>query len=538
MQTQTIASEGQPKRGNVDDPEYDHFLAQLNKRFQATVDGGNVPLFTTDAAGLYEAYLDSFPTEERQFHNCHACKHFIERYGSLVTIADGVTEPAIWRTEETPPLYAAAVSAMHRLTRRAKVTGVFISSLAVWGQPETGVWRHFAVFPPAAMVMKKRLTQTAGQAMAEKLEDHGQVMRALAEFTPATLDQALTLLKSEALYRSEKVLGQAHWLRELHAACDANPGRRTNIVWLHVATAPAGFCHPRSSMIGTLLEDIAAGIDFGDVSRKFAAKMHPLQYQRPQAAPSSGNIAHAEKVIAQLGAAGSLARRFARIEEIEALWSATKTEPAKTDGVFSHLKPKEQQASPSLVAAAGAITWEKFQRTVLADAVRIEMQIPSLGNFAALVTAENPDAPPILQWDTDAQRNPVSWYLYNGGSSASQWGVTGGAWADVPAITLQPSSWFGAKLTHQGEGVHFLLVGAKDSRWQTSGNGLFPEILKAEFREIRSTLEAYSRREKIAGYEESTACGIKISKGQPCDVRLRVTLGNGTRAEYRIDRFD
>ena len=74
-------------------------------------------------------------------------------------------------------------------------------------------------------------------------------------------------------------------------------------------------------MIGTLLEDLATGMDFATVSARFAAKMHPLKYLRPQAAPRAGNIADAEKIVAKLGIARSLERRFARIDEIETLWT-------------------------------------------------------------------------------------------------------------------------------------------------------------------------------------------------------------------------
>jgi hypothetical protein len=62
-------------------------------------------------------------------------------------------------------------------------------------------------------------------------------------------------------------------------------------------------------MIGTLLEDIEEGLDFGDVSRKFASKMHPLQYQRPQAAPSVGNIEESEKIVAKLSTGEPMGER-------------------------------------------------------------------------------------------------------------------------------------------------------------------------------------------------------------------------------------
>jgi hypothetical protein len=540
MQTMTTEMGPRVKRGNNDDADYEHFLETVNRHFLAKVADGKTPLFKTDASGLWDAYLDSFPGEERQFHNCAACRHFIERYGRLVTIADdGSTAPALWDMADVPELYRGAFDKLGQIVRRAKVTTVFLSSLPVWGQPETGVWRHLALVPPASMLFKRART-TAGQAMAEKREDHGAVLRALVEFPLAAVDQALTLLKSDALYRSEKVLGQAQWLRDLHVAFEGAKGtRRTNVVWRAIALAPAGFCHPRSSMIGTLLEDIVAGLDFGDVSRKFAAKMSPLLYQRPQAAPSAGNIAQAEKVIAELGAAGSLARRYARLDEIETVWlPASHAEPASTGGVFGHLKPKDTQAVSPMTVPAQAITWEKFARAVLPEAKSLDLMAPSRGNFAALVTAENPEAPPMLQWDLPERRNPVSWYLYHGGSGAEQWGLRAGSWVRVNAVALQPSSWFGATLDHQGQGALFILEGAKDSRADSCGNALFPETMKAEFRGIRSTIESYSRGAKLGGVELASANGIKIGKADGAGAHVRVTLSNGTRVEYRIDRWD
>ncbi len=73
-------------------------------------------------------------------------------------------------------------------------------------------------------------------------------------------------------------------------------------------------------MIGTLLEDLTAGLPFAQIKAKFDAKMDALNYQRPAAAPAAGNIARAEKIIAKLKTEGSLDRRFARLDEIQKLW--------------------------------------------------------------------------------------------------------------------------------------------------------------------------------------------------------------------------
>lgn len=522
--------------GNHNDVEYDRFLKRMNDRFMSNCNGGETPLFTTDAEDLWAAYLDSFTDPvERQYHNCHCCRNFIEHFGSLATIGDdGLISSAIWNEDDAPDAYRAAVSAMAKAVRRAKVTGVFLSSEKMWGTPETGVWSHLAIKPAASMVFN-RATKTAGQAMAEKREDFKTVMHALNEFTQAHIETALTLLKTESLYRSEKVLGQAEWLHALHVARAAARGQgKSNAVWRAIATAPAGFCHPRSSMIGTLLEDIAAGKEFSEVSRAFAAKMHPLAYQRPQAAPTSGAIAAAEKVMQQLGAAGSLARRFARLDEVKALWRpATKTDEAPAGGVFGHIKPKGADAQ-SMNIPAQVMTWDKFSRTVLPTAERIEFLAPSHGSYTALVTAVNADAPQILQWDREDARNPVSWYFWHGGSSAASFSLRGGLFVEVDAITFQPSMWHGGN-EHHGAGVMFVLAGARESKQPSAC--LFPEIMKAEFRAIRSVIEAYSRGAKIEGMGQPHAAGYMLQKGSMWNAVMRVHVGS-RHIDYKLDRWE
>ena len=534
MSTQVSTSDAS---GNQHDDDYDAFLLRLDARFMANCERGAKPLFTTDVENLWELYLDSFvDPAERQHHNCHACRRFVERFGPLVTIgADGVTTPVMWHEDDAQVNTRPAMVAMVRAVRRAKVTGVFLSSDAVWGTPDTGVWRHMAVLPHPRM-MFGRATQTAGQAMAEKREDFKTVMNALNEFTLTHLETALTLLKSEALYRSEKVLGQAEWLHGLHVArATARGDGRANVVWLAIATAPAGFCHPRSSMIGTLLEDIAADKSFAEVSRAFAAKMHPLQYQRPQAAPTAGAIAAAEKVMQQLGAAGSLARRFARVDELQALWRPVpKKDAPTTGGVFGHLQPKGQSA-PVMDIPAQTMTWDKFQRTVLPTAERIEFLAPLSGSYTALVTAVNADAPPILQWDSAQTRNPVSWYMWMRGSTASSFGLRSGLFYEVSAVTLKPSMWNGG-CEHQGDGVIFVIADARESK--QAGAALFPEILKAEFHGIRSVIEAYSRSASIEGMDQPHAAGMLLSKDDK-SWSARVRVWNGGRSmDYKLDRWD
>jgi hypothetical protein len=428
---------------------------------------------------------------------------------------------------DVPELFQPSVAAMRETVDHAKVTGVFLSKDKTLGMPTTGEWTHLSAELLSAYA---GATRSASEAMAEKKADFVLLKQSMNEFPIKAINQAVLLLKADAFYRSEKVLWVAEWFKALHDACQNEKNRtlREGLIWRAVALAPPGYCHVKNTMIGTLLDDILSGADLEDVGRRFAAKMHPLQYQRPQVAPSAGNIERAEKLVEKLGIQASLDRRFARWDEVCKLWTPVETPKPTDGGVFSHLVPKGKTEIRT-DAPQVTITWRKFAETVLPDALSMECMVPSHGHFMAILTAQDPDAPPIIQWDNPEHRNPFSWYLYNGGSHASVWGLSPG-WCKVTGISLRPSMWYDEN-SHQGTGAIFLLDGAKDSH-KSQGNALFPETLKADLREVRSTIEAYSRKAEIFGYEDASACGMSYVGAV---VRVKSPLGV---ALYKIDRWD
>jgi hypothetical protein len=320
------------------------------------------PLFQTDADpdDLWIAYLDSIQEDRRQHYNCHCCRHFIQRYGGLVTIeANGRQRSALWAFQP-PQFFQQSVESLHSLVKKAKVTGVFLSPDATLGTVRTKEWTHLAARNPNPHANK---LHTAGQVAAEKLEDYKMLCRGLADYSRDALEQAVRVLKADAVYRSEKALGIAEWFLKLHTAIRDNPKAKRNLTWLAVATAPPGFCHVRSTMISTLLDDIVAGLPFDDIARRWKDKMHPLQYQRPTAAPKEGAIKQAEELVAKLGLERSLLRRYATLDDVLAkLWVPREPESSKTGGVFDHLRG---QKAAVIELPTTKITWEKFARTVL-----------------------------------------------------------------------------------------------------------------------------------------------------------------------------
>lgn len=528
------------------DGQFIHLADAARAHFERIFHAHGPSLFTVavERHELFETYLATLPEEARQEHNCSCCRDFLRQYGNLVAITkDGRQVSAMWNPDAAPELYRDAVALMARTVEGAKVTGVFISSEGMWGEPQAGGFSHFAVEPMTNQIYRRSVSSpmTARQKMAVKREDYRTLQRGLAEFSRDTVAQAITLLDADALSRGEKVIGPVRWLLNLiDATADKHGRAKENVTWLAVAGAPVGFCQPRSTMAGTLLEDIAAGMSFDEVRRRFESKMHPLRYQRPQAAPSAGNIQQAEKLVKELGIDRALQRRFARLDELKTIWRPT--EPAKPaaeskGGVFGHLQPKGAVTPAPMDMDATDITWVKFAKKVLPDAKQIEFLVNhNRANFTALLTAVHDDAPAIIQWDDENERNPFSHYVYNGGSSPEMWGLRAGEYVKVTGITPKPAKWAGEdKYPNQSNGVVLVLEGAVDSR--DAGLALFPEILKSGLHHVRSTIEAYSNSGKLEGRDEASACGMMIFADAKCAHVVRVTTSTGI-AKYRITSFD
>lgn len=519
----------------ADVDQFDIFMQAMNDRLQATLADTTIRIFRTDVDGLYDAYLNGLDESERQYHTCHCCRQFIQNFGGLATInVEGVKRPLLWDSRDAPDMYLKAASEMYVKVQGAKVTGPFYAKEAVLGTPVTGEWRHFAFRQPTHLIHKDRV-KTPYQAEAEKIEDYRTMSRALSELSLDTVNNALTIAQSETLQNSERIVGPAQWLAKLRKAWGDAKGRtRANVLWYAVTVAPPGFAHPRSSMIGTLLEDLGKGMPFAEVKARFDAKMHPLQYQRPSAPPSAGNIAASEKLVEQLGIANSLRRRHATFPEVKLLWNHLQKPPMTkaNTGVFDILKEttKVEHRLP-----AKAMSWEKFNALVLHKAEAINLVVGAGRNsYAGLLTAEDYDAPPILQWDTDELRNQVSWYLHSGGSTPASFNIPIGR-VKVKGVTLMPNMWNGG-YEHVGKGVMFLVEGAYERNAVSSC--LFPSFLKSELHSARSTIEAFSNRTKIAPQPDNGAAGLLLQNGTrtwQCEVEVLI---DGMWHVYKLDRWE
>ncbi len=518
---------------------YEALLTGIRRNFGKAVKDESTPMFTTEAPDLYSLFLENIPADARQHYNCNACRRFVNRFGSLVTVnpETGKQTTVMWGGQ-VPEFFRRAVKAMKAKVEGARITGVFVSDEKALGYAKTGVWTHMAVDMPPKLIYRGKV-DTAGQKEAQKNEDHSLLLACVRKYKVQDVESAVNLLRSGSLYQGEKILPMAEWFLETIRAAG---GKRinTNILWYRAATAPTGFCNIPASMVGTLLDDIAAGYGSDEIKRRFDEKMHPLKYQRPKADPSDGNVRRAEEIVAKMGLEPSLERRFARLDEVQAIWRPGEEKiSAFTGGVFSGVpvKGKQSDVKNGVEAPETAMTFEKFRRTVLPGAKKIELLVSyHADSYAGLLTAVHPDAPPILKWDREEERNPFSWYIYHGGSPHGEWNLNTG-WNEVTAVVLQPNMWSDHPCGYSSNGALFVLNGAKDLNGPSSAC-LFPEILKGALHEVRATIEAFSKTTRPSGREDADVCGLLIqSSSRWLDVKLRVTSDVGV-ARYKIDRWD
>jgi hypothetical protein len=400
---------------------YPHFSDLIKERFNKFKDK---PLFTTNSDGLFEAFLNNMPSKARQHYNCRECGKFIDRFGGLVSISEkGEVSSILWDENNTPEFFEDSVKAMKKILLNSNVTGIFISGEKVLGQPSTNGWEHMSVTIPKDRVFTSSF-KTPFQEMAGKIQDFETLVNGLNAFSLDAFNTAVVLLETNSLSRSSKFLNNAKFLQELcnNRLKTKKNINRDNITWLAVATNPSDFCHVKSGMIGSLLDDITDGLPTSSIISRFDEKMRPDQYMRSQVAPTEGNKQQAERIVEQRGIANSLSRRFPSISEIpEFIWQnkkirgqrrGTNSIEEKSNGVFGSVKTKEKVNNASNIVNlpnATTMTFAKFQKTIMPTAESIEVMTDNINRFMALVTASDETAPNILKWG-----NTFSWYYHGG----------------------------------------------------------------------------------------------------------------------------
>ncbi len=198
--------------------------------------------------------------------------------------------------------------------------------------------------------------------------------------------------------------------------------------------------------------------------------------------------------------------------------------------MFGGLKVDVQHSPMTL--NAGNMTWRAFKERVLPSAIKIEYFMPD-GYFPiyTLTAAVDNEAPLIFQWP-----NHYGWYVWQEGSLAQHVQLRPNTWVEVEAVIAKPCHW-GGNVANFPQLALFALKGAREQR--NAGSAIFPEMLKSELHEVRSTIEAHSEKTNIeyVSPQLHTVSGPGAQPGMKSELQIKVTSQLGV-TQLVIDRWE
>lgn len=500
----------------------------FSKMFRVNIEHAN------HGKSLYEIYLDSIPADERQELTCRTCKRWLESSGNLVTIdTDGNVQSVAFQTPDhviagLPVDVAEVILALEEAVTKSPVNGYrTVSRGSDTTIPNDGKWNHFRGALSRRVVLPKKVNYIGEEnAAAEKVS----VMRNALTRWPVDI---LSHAKALATYGALRDHRLAHRIKQFvdtakmyNAIKDSR--KRNALVWLWANTQTPDQTNVVGTATGMLLDALVEGGEDLALTR-YIRETDGINYQRPTEEPTVRELDAAKALVAEKGWDRSLIRTAAKFADIQYLYwtpSGVDSAPAETTSIFDKVKAKDAAPAPKVIPG-GSITEFDFMEKVLPKAQKLRVLINqhSRHPFSFFTKAEHPDAPPILKWDNEEQRNTVSAYAYNNGLSGQDANLSG--WVNVQGITTTPEDWAKPEMRHGilAKGV-MILEGGYDTL--NSVSAIFPETLRHELRDARRVIESYSNSTPLV--DKVGVAAIRFVPGLPVEAELE----DGVVVQYTI----
>ncbi|GAA0560629.1 hypothetical protein GCM10010172_49710 [Paractinoplanes ferrugineus] len=393
---------------------FQQFVTDVTTRLSAMSKG---ELFVVgdglDRDSLWLTFLDSFPAgsnlrfRERSEYDCSTCRVFVKHFGNVVEIHDGQVRTLWSGVSTSDPVFSVVATAMDEFVGTLPLSGIFRSTEAQYGAKTTRtlrdgqveVWHHLH-----GRVEKRHRTGDVGAARGDFDAAVQVFQRGLAELSRPALDTVVDLIDDNALYRGTEHRRAVTEFRSLQNRWTQATDREA-FVFANALNPVARF---RNTVLGTLVQDLSAGVDLEQAVRSFETKVAPQNYQRPTALITPAMVKAAMKTIDELGIEESLQRRFARLSDVSVnnvLWVDNDTQSRMKDGIEGLLMRaattgsagSRRDAKPEQVPVV------TFMKDVLPGAAAIDLWVATSHepNFVSLTTGRNPTAPRLFTWDND-----------------------------------------------------------------------------------------------------------------------------------------
>lgn len=398
-----------------------HLVAQ---NFQDIVKSPVVFVADIDGDALWEKYLASFPEgtdpifKKRTWHDCSCCKQFIRRAGSVIAISvDAWTVHTVWdkAAESAPEFYAGIAQALREEVISSGIRDIFrvAKNESHFGAKQTHsldeetkaalTWDHFYTGEiPARFRAALPDTDRGDYRTTVQVFERG-----LVELKPDAIDTVLSLIESNNLYRGEEHLRAVTGFQKLQRAFTklSVVQSRKHFVWANAGNPVARF---RSTVIGTLVQDLSDGQDLETAVRSFETKVAPQNYKRTTSLITPAMVKKATDTISELGLESALERRYAVIGDVsvnDVKWVDGAARPLMKGGIgemlLQHVASTTSEAKGD--EKAEHISIGDFMTKVLPDTQGMEVFFSSahLGNLMVLTAPRDPAPKQLFRWTND-----------------------------------------------------------------------------------------------------------------------------------------
>lgn len=503
-------------------------------------------LFRTNTENMYKAYLGFFKEDEvRQHYTCSACAHFFHRFANVVYVEDGEIHSLYWDENIIEDkFFKDMVRYFRTQVESGKIIYPFTApsdayytdkSIDEYGYKSLGGFNHFymPLYRKGIAHVDKYRTEDAAR------DYYGRAVKMIkTKWSDNVINTALNMAKSGDLKNKDSEGTFKSFIEVRDMAKNKSNAYLWELVYKYVNLLD----HFNNSVEGSLLNDIDYGYPLKACVERFNEKMDPLNYMRPKSDPTSGNVAEAERIVAELGLVDSLKRKFCPLDECKSfIWrEETKPEKASTEGVFGSVKTKDVKNNTVDTAYKSTnvkqVSLNYFINNVLptVKSMMIECEYYAKYYFQYLTEAVA-GAKPILKYDKLEDRNPISKYTYTNSVFRNDFNIrinNNKVVAIVPAPVNMNTGTF-------EDGVLFVIENCYDTKiYRTGGLALFPEILINELYPVRKTIESYSNNNKIAEPDPNVqyAAGVYYDSRSNYKLKLSVDTGD-TKELYEITCF-
>jgi hypothetical protein len=386
----------------------------LEKHFKEMCDS-NLFRVELDRDKVFQVYLEAFPEETRQHHNCNCCKSFLRQFGGIICIKDNKVV-TLWDFE-APEQYVKPVEALRKYVKSLPITAPLFVDVPKCGTNKNPdkvnniIWEHLYIEVPNKYVLKD-----PGSKINEVTTGKSVFQRALEEISEESVSTILELIAQNSIYRGTQYKESISNFEKIQKQYKKVPQKlRDNFCWNSYYKNEA-VARLRNTAIGTLLVDLSEGKDLDKAVGAFEKMVAPANYKRSQALVSPRMVEQAKVKLEELGMTNSLLRRQLTTKDLNVNNSlfTYRTARAQLEDVFEQVK-KDALVNPKTLSKVEEVSIDKFISDILpkVKSFKVLLENSHLSNFVTLVGPQEQDDKSMFQW-----QNNVSW-SYTGGVTDS-----------------------------------------------------------------------------------------------------------------------